>query len=203
MKIAVFCSGNGSNFQAIIEAVKTGFIKAEITLMVCDKPKAFAVERAKNAGIRTLIVPFKQFPDRKAFETEIIKNLESEGINLIALAGFMKVLTEGFVKRYKGKILNIHPALLPLFPGTDGIGDTLKSGAKKGGVTVHFVDAGVDTGPIVLQEEVPIKPDDTRNSFAERIHKVEHRIYPRAIKLYVEGKLKIEGKKVNILKGDN
>ena len=198
MKIAVFCSGNGSNFQAIADAVKAGDIKADIDVMVCDNPKAFAVERAKKLGIETFVTRLKDHPSRQDFEKAILAELKKRKIGLVVLAGFMKVLSAGFIEQYKNRVLNIHPALLPSFAGTDGIGDAIKHGVKVTGVTVHFVDAGVDTGPIVLQGSVEVRPDDTHDSLAERIHKIEHQLYPRAVKLFVDGRIKVEGKNVKI-----
>jgi len=191
MNIAVFCSGNGSNFQAIADSARRGEIPAKIALMVCDKPQAFALKRAKKEGIKGLLIERSNFETKEAFEAEIIKNLEKENIGLICLAGFMRIIGPGFVKKYRNKILNIHPSLLPSFKGASGIKDALKSGARVTGVTVHFVDEEMDHGPIVLQEKVKIKDGDTEESLALRIHEVEHRLYPEAIRLFIEGKLSI------------
>lgn len=198
MNIAVFCSGNGSNFQAIVDSVKGGEIKAKIALMVCDNPQAFALERAEREGIKSLLVQRKSFKTKDEYEAEISKNLEKENIGLICLAGYMRLVSSSFVHKYRHRILNIHPALLPSFKGTHGIKDALEYGVKVGGVSVHFVDAQMDHGPVILQRAVEIKDDDTEESLAERIHEVEHKLYPQAIKLFVEGKLKLEGRKVKI-----
>ena len=198
MKIALFCSGNGSNFQAIADSVKRGDIKADISLMVCDNPKAFAIERAKKLDIETFVTRLKDHKSRQDFEKAILAELEKRKIELVVLAGFMKVLSAEFIAQYKNRIINIHPALLPSFAGTDGIGDAIKYGVKATGVTVHFVDAGVDTGPIILQDAVEVRPDDTHDSLAQRIHRIEHQLYPRVVKLFVEGRIKIEGRKVKI-----
>ncbi len=199
MNIAVFCSGSGTNLQAIIDAVKKEEIEAEIRLVVSDVLDAYALVRAKNADIKTLVVERRNFKTKAEFETEIIKNLEKENIQLICLAGYMKMLSSDFIKRYRNRILNIHPALLPSFKGTQGIKDALDYGVKITGPTVHFVDEGMDTGPIVLQAALEVKDDDTEETLVERIHKLEHKIYPEAIRLFVEGKLKIEGRKVRII----
>jgi phosphoribosylglycinamide formyltransferase-1 len=191
MNIAVFCSGNGSNFQAIADSAKRGEIPAKIALMVCDKPQAFALKRAEKEGIKSLLIERRNFETKEAFEAEIIKYLEKENIGLICLAGFMRIIGPGFVKKYRNKILNIHPSLLPSFKGASGIKDALKAGAGVTGVTVHFVDEEMDHGPVVLQEKVKIKDDDTEKSLASRIHEVEHRLYPEAIRLFIEGKLTI------------
>ena len=198
MNIAVFCSGNGSNFQAIANSVKNGEIKAKIALIVCDNPQAFALKRAEKLGIRSLLVEGKKFQSRDEYEAEIIKNLEKENIELICLAGYMRIVSPSLVQRYSNKILNIHPALLPSFKGTQGIKDALDYGVKVSGVTVHFVNDKMDQGPIILQEALQIKGDDTEKSLAERIHQIEHKLYPQALRLFVEGRLEIEGRKVKI-----
>ena len=196
MNIAVFCSGNGSNFQAIADSVKGGEIPAKVALMVCDNPQAFALERAKKEGIKSLLVERKDFRTKQGFEAEIIKNLEKENIGLICLAGFMRLVSPEFIQRYRNKVLNIHPALLPSFRGTQGIKDALDYGARVTGVTVHFVDEKMDHGPIILQQALEIKDEDTEESLANRIHELEHKFYPQAIKLFVTGKLRIEGRRV-------
>ena len=198
VNIAVFCSGNGSNFQAIVDSLKGGEIKAKVTLMVCDNPGAFALERAKKGGIKNLLVERKDFPTKDEFEAEIIKHLQKENIELICLAGFMRLLSLNFVQRYRHKILNIHPALLPSFKGTQGIKEALDYGVKVTGVTVHFVDEKMDQGPIILQEALEIRDNDTEESLAGRIHVNEHGLYPQAIKLFVEGKLNLAGRTVKI-----
>lgn len=198
MNIAVFCSGRGTNFQAIVDNVKKGKIKAKIRLMVCDKPDAYALERAKKERIKSVLIERKNFKTKDEFEAEIIKNLEKEKIDLICLAGFMRMLSPNFVKRYRNRILNIHPALLPSFKGTRGIEDAFNYGVKVAGVTVHFVDEKMDHGPIILQREVKITESDTLESLQEKIHKTEHRLYPEAIRLFTEKRLKIEGRKVKI-----
>ncbi len=198
MNIAVFCSGNGTNFQAIVDSVKRGEIKAQVALMVCDNPGAFALERAEKLGIKSLLVERKNFKTKGEFEAEIIKNLKKENIELICLAGFMRLVSSGFVQRYRNKILNIHPALLPSFKGTRGIKDALDYGVKVSGVTVHLVDEKLDHGPIILQKALEIRDEDTEESLASRIHEIEHKLYPQAIKLFVEGKLNIENRRVKI-----
>lgn len=198
MNIAVLASGRGTNFGAIIRAVKKGKIKANLYLLVCDNPKAGAIGRAKRAGIKVVKVLREDFPTKKDFEDKIIQELKENKIDLVALAGFMCILSPEFVQEYKGRILNIHPALLPSFKGAEGIKDAFDYGAKVTGVTVHFVDAKMDHGPIILQRAIPIEENDTLESLEAKIHKIEHQLYPQAIKLFVEGKLKIEGRKVRI-----
>ncbi|TET05851.1 phosphoribosylglycinamide formyltransferase [Candidatus Dependentiae bacterium] len=197
MNIAIFCSGNGSNFQALVNSVKKGEINAHIALMVCDNPDAYALKRAENEEIKSLLVQTKA-KSKDEYEEEIIKNLGQEKIGLICLAGYMRLLSPQFVQKYRNKILNIHPALLPAFKGRYAIKDALDYGVKVSGVTVHFVDEKIDNGPIVLQEEVQVYDNDSEEALAARIHQIEHQLYPRAIKLFVDGKLKVEGRKVKI-----
>jgi phosphoribosylglycinamide formyltransferase-1 len=196
--IAVFASGRGSNFSAIAIAVKKRVLKCNISLLVSDNPKAPVLQKAKRARIKTLLVQREDFPTKKEFEDYIIKHLKDNKIDLVVLSGFMRILSPDFVRRYKGRIVNIHPALLPSFKGTEGIKDAFRYGAKVAGVTVHFVDEKMDHGPIILQEATEIKENDTLDSLEARIHKLEHKLYPRAIKLFLEGKLKITGRKVKI-----
>ncbi len=199
MNIAVFASGRGTNFGAIIRAVKKGSIKANLALLVSDNPKAGAIGRAKRAGVKVEVVKKQDFSSQKDFENKIIEHLDAEKIDLIVLAGFMRLLGPELVRRYKGRILNIHPAILPCFKGAHGIEDAFNYGVKVTGVTVHFVDEEMDHGPIILQEAVKIKQTDTLESLEARVHKLEHKIYPRAIALFIEGKLRIVDRKVNIL----
>ncbi len=198
MNIAVFASGRGTNFGAIVRAVKKGKIKANLSLLVCDNPKAGAISRAKRAGIKIALVKREDFANKKDFENKIIAYLKENKIDLIVLAGFMRLLGPELVSKYAGRILNIHPALLPSFKGTEAIKDAFDYAVKVTGVTVHFVDEKMDHGPIILQKAVQIKEDDTLESLETKIHKIEHQLYPEAIRLYVEGKLKLERRKVKI-----
>lgn len=198
MNIAVFASGRGTNFGAIIRAVKRGKIKANLSLLVCDNAKAGAIARAKRAGIKVALVKREDFASKEDFEARIIQCLEENEIDLIVLAGFMRMLSPELVSKYSGRILNIHPALLPSFKGTEGIKEAFDYGVKVTGVTVHFVDAKMDHGPIILQLPVRIEEKDTQETLEAKIHKVEHKLYPEAIRLFVEGKLKLEGRKVKI-----
>ncbi|MFH1848067.1 MAG: phosphoribosylglycinamide formyltransferase [Candidatus Omnitrophota bacterium] len=201
MNIAVFCSGNGSNFQAIADAVRAGDIKASIALMVCDTPGAYAIERAKKAGTEVFLLEKKGFKTREDYDRAVARKLKEKEIGLVVLAGFMRLLSPYFVREYKNRILNIHPALLPSFKGTHGIKDALEYGAKVTGPTVHFVDEGLDSGPVIIQDAVGIEDGDTEDTLAAKIHKREHIIYPLAVKWFTEGKIKLEGRKVRILNG--
>jgi len=199
VNIAVFASGNGSNFEAIAQAVKKRKIRANLALLVSDNPTAFVLKRARKYKIRIAIVRREDFFTKKDFEAGILSCLKVHGIDLIVLAGFMRVLSPEFVRRYRNKILNIHPSLLPAFKGAHGIRDAFDYGVKVSGVTVHFVDEQMDHGPIVLQEPLVIEERDTLAELEARIHKVEHCIYPEAIKLFTERKLKAGKRKVKIL----
>jgi phosphoribosylglycinamide formyltransferase-1 len=198
MNIAVFASGRGSNFVAIIRAVKKGKIKANLALLVCDKPHAGAISKARRAGIKVALVKREDFVSKKDFEAKIMQDLEENKIDLILLAGFMRLLNPELVSKFKGRILNIHPALLPSFKGTEGIKEAFDYGVKITGVTVHFVDEEMDHGPIILQKAVKIEENDSLETLEKKIHKTEHSLYPEAVKLYTEGKLRLEGRKVRI-----
>jgi len=200
MNIAVFASGRGTNFGAVIREVKKGKIGANLALLISDSPKAGAIGRAKRAGIKVALVKREEFVSKQDFENKILEHLEKEAIDLIVLAGFMRLLGPELVAKYKDRILNIHPAILPSFKGAKGIEDAFRYGVKVTGVTVHFVDEKMDHGPIILQETVKVRENDTLESLEARIHKIEHKIYPEAIKLFVEGKLKITDRRVRILK---
>ncbi|MDP2913564.1 MAG: phosphoribosylglycinamide formyltransferase [Candidatus Omnitrophota bacterium] len=199
MNIAVLCSGNGTNLQAIIDSVKSGYVPAKIALVVSDNKSAFSLTRARTAGIETFVLDPKDFKTREEFDKEVVKNLKKKDVGLVVLAGFMRIISPYFIKEYKNRIINIHPALLPSFKGTRGIKDALDYGVKVTGPTAHFVDEKLDNGPIILQAAVEVKGDDTEEALSQRVHKAEHRIYPEAIKFFVEGRLKIEGRRVKIL----
>ena len=197
-KLGVLCSGHGTDLQSIIDAIEAGQVPAEIAIVLTDK-EAYALERAKKAGIEAVCVDRKQFEGREPFEKALIEKLEAAGVTLVVLAGFMRILTPYFVGHFAGRIMNIHPALLPSFPGAHAHRDVLAYGVKVSGCTVHFVDEGTDSGPIIMQAAVPVLDDDTEETLCARVLKEEHRIYPECIRLYCEGKLKVEGRKVTIL----
>jgi len=198
--IAVFASGTGSNFSAINQAVKTGVLKgACLKLLVCDNPEALVLEKAAKAEVKILLAERKNFSSQEAFENEIIRHLKDDRIDLVVLAGFMRILSDSFVRAYRNRIINIHPSLLPSFKGGHGIKDAFDYGVKLTGVTVHFVDEEMDHGPIILQSAIEIKRADTLASLEKKIHQAEHKIYPQAIKLFLSGKLKVNGRKVKTL----
>jgi len=199
MNIAVFASGRGTNFSAVARAVKKGKIIGNLSLLVCDNPKAKVISKAKRAGAEVFLIKRNDFASKRDFEDRIIQRLEEAKIDLIVLAGFMRMLSPELVQRFKFRILNIHPALLPSFKGTQGIEDAFNYGVKVTGVTVHFVDEEMDHGPIILQTPVKIEENDTLESLESKIHKIEHKIYPEAIRLFIEGRLKVEKRRVRIL----
>ena len=202
-KIAVLISGGGTNLQSIIDSVESGHINVQIALVLSNKEGVFGLERAAKNGIPAAVIKHGDFPDRESFESKLIEVIDGYGVDLVVLAGFMRVLTPHFVNHYHHRIMNIHPALLPSFPGTHGQKQALDYGARFAGCTTHFVDEGTDTGPIILQTVVPILPDDTEEDLSARILAEEHRIYPESLRLWSEGRLLIEGRKVRILSEDS
>ncbi|MFQ5464357.1 MAG: phosphoribosylglycinamide formyltransferase [Thermodesulfobacteriota bacterium] len=196
LKIGVLASGGGTNLQAIIDAAEAGGLGAEVCVVVSDNPKAGALERAASHGIPGVVVEKKAFPSRAGFDREMVRVLKEYGVELVVLAGFMRLLTGDFLKAFSGRIMNIHPALLPSFPGLGVQKKAIEHGVRFSGCTVHFVDMGCDTGPIIIQAVVPVLADDTPDTLAARILVEEHRIYPRAIRLFSEGRLMVEGRRV-------
>ena len=198
-KLGVLCSGRGTDLQSIIDAIGRGEVDAQIAIVLTDKPEAFALERAKKAGIKAVCVNRKQYDGREPFEKALIAELEEAGVTLVVLAGFMRILTPVFVRHFAGRIMNIHPALLPSFPGAHAHRDVLAYGVKVSGCTVHFVDEGTDSGPIILQAAVPVLDEETEETLGARVLEQEHILYPQAIQLYCEGRLQVEGRQVRIL----
>lgn len=194
--IAVLISGSGSNLQAIIDASERGEIPARVGLVVSNKADAYGLVRARRHGIPTEVIDHRAFPDREAFDAKLVEVIRASGAVLVCLAGFMRVVTPVFLRAFPQRILNIHPALLPSFPGTHGPRQAVDYGVRFSGCTVHFLDEGVDTGPIVVQAVVPVYEDDTEETLAARILKEEHKIYPMAIRLFLEGRLTIAGRRV-------
>ena len=198
-KLGVLCSGRGTDLQSIIDAISRGEVDAEIAVVLTDKPDAYALERAAKAGIKAFCVDRKAYAGREPFEQALVRELQAAGVTLVVLAGFMRILTSYFVRQYAGRIMNIHPALLPSFPGAHAHRDVLAYGVKISGCTVHFVDEGTDSGPIILQAAVPVLDGDTEETLGARVLEQEHLIYPRAIQLYCEGKLTVDGRHVHIV----
>lgn len=198
-RVGVLASGTGSNFVALVEAQRRGELgSAEVAVLVCNRPEAPVLERARGMGVEAVLVDHRQYGSREGFDRALVDCLRERGVELVVLAGFMRILTPVFLSAFS-QIINVHPALLPAFPGTDGIGDAMAYGAKVTGVTVHLVDSGVDTGPIILQEAVEIVAGESRDSLAVRIHGLEHRLLPRAVALAAQGRLRVEGRHVRIL----
>lgn len=189
-KLAIFVSGSGTNMENLLQKIREGKIRAEAALIVSDNPQAYALKRAEKYEVECVVADRKSFDSKESFEAGIRRHLERKKIDFILLAGFMRILSPAFVKAYKGRILNIHPALLPKFPGAHAIQEAWEAKVGKTGVTVHFVDEGVDTGPVILQREVEIDSHDTLESLEKKIHEVEYEIYPEAINLVLQGKIK-------------
>lgn len=207
LRLGVLVSGGGSNLQSIIDHCNSGYLPAEVVIVISSKEGVYALERAKRHNIPSAVVSPKTFPTKKAYEDELIRLLNSFKVDLVLLAGFLRVLSPHFVNTFQGKIMNIHPSLIPAFCGEGYYGEkvhkaVLDYGVKITGVTVHFVDEGADTGPIILQRAVPVMDDDTPETLAKRVLQEEHKIYPEAIKLYAQGRLQIQGRRIKIIKGE-
>ena len=198
--IAVLVSGRGSNLQAIIDSIESGYLKARIGVVISDVRDAYALERAKNHGIEAVFVDPGNFSSKELYEKEILVALKKHDTELVLLAGYMKILGKTLLLAYKNRILNIHPALLPAFQGLHAQKQAFDHGVKVAGCTVHFVDEALDGGPIILQRCVEVRDDDTADSLADRILEQEHKIYPEAVKLFVENRLLVEGRKVKIIR---
>ncbi len=194
--IGVLISGGGTNLQAIIDATAAKKLDAKIQLVLSNKEDAYGLVRAKNHAITTAVLDHKQFPSREAYDHAVVDLLHAHGVELVVLAGFMRLLSPVFIKAYSNQIMNIHPALLPSFPGLHVQRKAVEYGVRFSGCTVHFVNEECDEGPIIIQAVVPVLPDDTEKTLAARILKEEHRIYPRAIQLYAEGRLRVDGRRV-------
>ncbi len=198
LSIGVLASGRGSNFQSIIDAIDSGYLRAKIVLLITDNPNAYAIERARKHGIETLILIPKLSASRTDYYKKISHELKIREVGLVVLAGFMRVVGKPLVDAFRFRIMNIHPALLPSFPGLHGQGQAVDYGVKISGCTVHFVDEGIDTGPIIIQAAVPTFFEDTEDALSERILTLEHKIFPEAIRLFAENRLEVVGRKVKI-----
>lgn len=198
LRIGALASGGGTNLQSIIDRCKDGSLAAEIVLAISNNPEAGALDRARKAGIPALCINHRDYADREEFDRAVVAALREAGVDLVILAGFMRLVSGLFIEAFPGRIMNIHPALLPAFPGLHVQRKALESGARFAGCTVHFVDGGVDTGPIIIQAVVPVLGSDTEEALSARILRQEHQIYPRAIQLFAEGRLHIEGRRVRI-----
>jgi phosphoribosylglycinamide formyltransferase-1 len=201
LPIGVLISGGGTNLQAIIDAIEARRLDAVIKVVLSNRADAYGLARAQNHGIATAILDHKKYPSREDYDRAAVDLLRAHGVELVVLAGFMRLLSPVFVKAYSNRIMNIHPALLPSFPGLHVQRKALEHGVRFSGCTVHFVNEECDEGPIIIQAVVPVFADDTEESLAARILKEEHRIYPRAIQLYAEGRLRVDGRRVIVSGG--
>jgi phosphoribosylglycinamide formyltransferase 1 len=196
VSIGVLISGNGSNLQSIIDAIEAGALDAKIEVVLSNRSEAYGLARARKHNLRSETLDHKAFASREAYDQAVVDILQQSGVELVVLAGFMRLLSPVFVKAYSNRIMNIHPALLPAFPGLRVQKKALEHGVRFSGCTVHFVNEECDEGPIIIQAVVPVFPDDTETSLTARILEQEHRIYPRAIQLYAEGRIKVVGRRV-------
>jgi phosphoribosylglycinamide formyltransferase-1 len=198
IRLGVLASGRGSNFQSIIDSIISGSLNAEIAILITDNTSAFAIERAKKHGIEYLAMKPEEYKSKDSFFERIAEEFKKREVGLVILAGFMRIVSKPLIDAFPNSIMNIHPALLPAFPGLHGQRQALEYGVKISGCTVHFVDEGMDTGPIIIQAAVSVFQDDTEETLSDRILRLEHKIYPEAIRLYSEGRIEVEDRKVKI-----
>ncbi len=199
LRVGVLVSGRGSNLQALLDASARPDYPAEVVVVISDRERAAALDRARAAGIEALYVNPKDFADREAFDLALVRELSARRVGLVCTAGFMRILSPAFTRAFAGRAMNIHPSLLPSFPGLHAQRQALDQGVKVTGATVHFLgDGAVDTGPIILQATVPVQADDTEDTLAARILTEEHRLYPEAVRLFAEGRLAIDGRRVTV-----
>ncbi|MBI4358505.1 MAG: phosphoribosylglycinamide formyltransferase [Candidatus Omnitrophica bacterium] len=198
-RMAIFVSGTGTNMENIARRVQSGDLDCEIALVVCDNRAAYALERARRFGLKCIVIEREDFKNKAEFDRVITEKLREQRVDGILLAGFMRILGPDFVRSWRWKILNIHPSLLPKYPGVHAIREAFEAKEKDTGVTIHFVDEGVDTGPIILQRKVPIEHGDTLEALEARVHATEYELYPEAIKLFLAGKLVVEKEGVKIV----
>ncbi|CEP67590.1 Phosphoribosylglycinamide formyltransferase [Moorella glycerini] len=198
LPIGILVSGRGSNMEAIAEAIAVGRVPARIQVVISDRPEARALELARQRGLKAYCLAPREYPSRQAYDRALAAALKKEGVELVVLAGFMRLLSQDFLDQFPGAIINIHPALLPAFPGLNAQRQAWEYGVKFSGCTVHFVDAGTDTGPIIAQAVVPVRDDDTPETLAARILVEEHRLYPEVIKWLAEGRVTLHGRRVSV-----
>ena len=196
LRVGVLASGRGSNLQAILDATRRPGFPARVVVVISDRERAEALDRGRAAGVDAVFVNPKDFADRDAYGLALVRELQGRRVGLVCIAGFMRILSPACVRAFAGRALNVHPSLLPAFPGLHAQRQALDYGVKVAGATVHFVDEGVDTGPIILQSSVPVEPGDTEDTLAARILAEEHRLYPEAVRLFAEGRLRIVGRRV-------
>lgn len=196
--IGVLISGSGTNLQSIIDAIEAGTVPGRISCVISNRADAYGLERARAHNIPAIVISHRDHPTREDYDRTLVETLQQHGVELVVLAGFMRIITPAFLEAFPHRVLNIHPALLPSFPGIHAQKQALEYGVRFSGCTVHFVDSGTDTGPIVLQAVVPVLPHDTEDSLSARIRVEEHRLYPEAVRLFCQGRLRVEGRHVVI-----
>lgn len=195
-RIAVLISGRGSNMKSLVDSCKARKIRAQVVVVLSNKDDAAGLDHARKAGIETVVISNKQYSNREDYDTEVVRALQLRNVDLVCLAGFMRLLSPVFVRAFPQKIMNIHPALLPAFPGLHAQRQAVEYGAKLTGCTVHFVDEGLDSGPVILQKSMEVLPDDTEESLSKRLLQIEHKCYVEAVRLFFENQLKVNGRKV-------
>lgn len=199
VRVGVVASGRGTDFQSLVDARDHGELDVDLTVLICNVPGAAVLERARKAGVPAVVVDHRPFgKDREAFERALVKVLREHRVDLVVFAGFMRIVTRYLVSEFPNRIMNIHPSLLPAFPGAHAHRDVLAAGARVSGCTIHFVDASVDGGPIILQKAVPVLEDDTEDTLEARILAWEHRLLPLAVRLFAEGRIRVDGRRVRI-----
>lgn len=198
LRLGVLVSGSGSNLQAVLDACAHGTLDATVQLVLSNKPGVFALKRAQTAGVPTVVLSHKHFATREAFDEQIVRELKARSVDTVVLAGFMRIVTPKLIDAFAGRVINIHPSLLPSFPGVDAHKQALEYGVKITGCTVHFVDAGMDTGPIIAQSAVPVLEDDTIDSLRARVLVEEHKLLVSSLQLLAEGRLTIDGRRVHV-----
>ena len=197
--LGVLVSGRGSNLQAILDAISSGRLNARVGVVISDNPDAQAFTRLTGTGIPAVRIQRKTFSCRDEFEASLADELEQHGVNLVILAGFMRILGSVLLRRFPSRVMNVHPSLLPAFPGLEAQAQAIRYGVKLSGCTVHFVDDGIDSGPVILQQAVEVLPSDTADTLSERILQQEHLLYPMAISLYIQGRLQVCGRQVTVV----
>ena len=201
LNIAILASGSGSNAQAMIDKAAAGVLDVNICCIVCNRPGATVIERARKAGVPCVVLDHKEFADRESFDLAVVQTLQDHGAQLIVLAGYMRILSTAFLEAFSGRVINIHPALLPSFPGVHGGSDACEYGVKISGCTVHFVEEKMDSGPVIIQAAVPVNPGEEVDDLMQRIHAMEHRIYPQAIQWFAQNRINVWGREVHVAPG--
>ena len=203
LNIAILASGSGSNAQAIVDKAAAGVLDVNVCCIICNRPGAGVIKRAAKAGIACVVLDHKAYPDRKSYDRAVVQHLQEHGVELVVLAGYMRLLTPVFLEAFAGRVINIHPALLPSFPGVHGGADALNYGVKVSGCTVHFVEEKVDSGPVLIQAVVPVNAGESEDDLMNRIHVMEHRIYPQAIQWLAQGRIDVQGRQVHLKPGSS